>query len=39
MQVQPFLAKDGVPSPSDELVNDNQDPHRQMINLVGHQAA
>jgi hypothetical protein len=36
VKVEPFLAEDGVPAPTDELVHNNQNPNGEMIDLVGH---
>ena len=36
VKVEPLLAKDGVPAPTDELVHNNQNPNSEMIDLVGH---
>jgi hypothetical protein len=37
MQIEPFLAKDRVPSPSDELVNHDEDPNCGLIDLGVHK--
>ena len=34
VKIEPFLPKDGVPAPADELVYNNQDPNGEMINVV-----
>ena len=36
-KIQPFLAKDCVPAPADELIHDDQDPNCEMIDLRVHE--
>jgi hypothetical protein len=37
MIIQPRLTKDRVPAPTDELMNDYENPDREMIDLVVHK--
>jgi hypothetical protein len=37
VKVEPLLAKNCVPTPTNELVHDNQNPNGEMIDLVVHE--
>jgi len=39
VQIEPFLAEDGVPSPADELVHQDQDPNGDVIDLRVHKTS
>ena len=36
VKVEPLLAKDCVPAPTNKLMHDNQGPNSEVIDLVGH---
>ena len=38
MQIEPLLAKDGVPAPANQLVDHNEDPDGEMIYLRVHKS-
>jgi hypothetical protein len=37
VQIEPFLAEDGVPTPADELMHHDQEPNCEMINFRVHK--
>ncbi len=38
VQIEPLLAKNGVPSPADKLVNHDKDPNCEMIDFAVHKS-
>jgi hypothetical protein len=36
--IQPRFPENGVPAPTDELMNDDQNPNGEMIDLIVHKA-
>src|SRR6266545_3667682 len=39
VQIEPLLAKDGVPSPADKLVDHYQGPNREMVDFRVHNSS
>jgi hypothetical protein len=36
VKIQPDVAEDELPAPADELMDDNENPNREMIDLSAH---
>src|SRR5206468_9627766 len=39
VQIEPFLAEDGVPAPADELMYNDQEPNCEMIDFRVHKSS